>query len=148
MFRPMCSFGLLCVAIWLFMGGHLSGPSFGTPSWLLETPSWILGSAFLVLAILVAVLPAEKIEDAIAYGLVEFGSTGGVVNHGEDDGSLATHNLIELGLSGDGNDDDDNGFDFTHDVIKLNLSSDSNAEENVEGTEIKTLRAPSDAKPE
>ena len=46
-FRVMCALGLAAIAIWLFMGGHLSGPNFDAPSWLLETPAWLLGSVFL-----------------------------------------------------------------------------------------------------
>ena len=65
-FRLMSALGLAAIAIWLFMGGHLSGPNFDAPSWLLETPPWVLGTVFLVAAVLAAVLSVETIEDIVA----------------------------------------------------------------------------------
>ena len=62
-FRVMCVLGFAAIAIWLFMGGHLSGPNFDAPSWLLETPPWLLGTVFLAAAVLAAVLSGETIED-------------------------------------------------------------------------------------
>lgn len=118
-FRLTSVIALVATAIWFFMGGPNSRlPYDRTPDWLLETPSWILGSAALGLAVLAAVLPAEKIEDLI------FDFLGAKEGREADGRGLGHHGITELGLS-----------------------SYSNAEKHVERKRSKTQRSLSDKSP-